>query len=103
MAVSLIPNDPEDIVETVREALSPSTYPVTIAPSCGPGLQPPSTSSIGNIDRGISGRLGRYFAMKYAAQLLHPNNNPHASIVQIADVLAGSKRNVCDASSTPET
>ncbi len=67
--ISLIPNDPDDIVETVREALSPSTYQVKDSALadrvCGVFEELNR-----QYDRGISGRLGRYFAVKYAAQLL---------------------------------
>lgn len=67
--LSLIPNDPDDIVETIREALSPSTYRVE-----DPDLADKVCAKFEELNRdhdiGISGRLGRYFAMKYASQLL---------------------------------
>lgn len=66
--ITLLPNQPDEIVETVREALSPSTY---------------SLSNLGAADKvcanfdelnqefkvGISGKIGRYFAAKYADKL----------------------------------
>ncbi len=67
--ISLLPNDPDDIVETVREALAPSTYRVKNA-----ALADDVCAAFNELNRkydvGISGRLGRYFAMKYAPQLL---------------------------------
>jgi len=67
--ISLIPNEPDDIVETVLEALAPQTYRVRQA-----ALAERACSTFDELNRqhdvGISGRLGRYFAMKYARQLL---------------------------------
>lgn len=67
--ISLIPNEPDDIVETVMEALAPQSYRVRQA-----ALAERVCSTFDELNRkhdvGISGRLGRYFAMKYARQLL---------------------------------
>jgi putative glycosyltransferase (TIGR04372 family) len=67
--ISLLPNDPDDIIETVLEALSPSTYRVPDA-----NLADRVRATFDELNRrhnlSISGRLGRYFAMKYAPQLL---------------------------------
>lgn len=67
--LTLIPNEPDDIVETVREALSPSTYQVEDV-----ALADKVCAHFDDLNRrhnvGISGRLGRYFAMKYASKLM---------------------------------
>jgi putative glycosyltransferase (TIGR04372 family) len=66
--LSLVANSSEDIIETVREALSPSTYSVACAEAADR-----TCAAFDELNRrygrGISGRLGRYFAMTYAAQL----------------------------------
>lgn len=73
--ISLVPNEPDDIVETVREALAPATYKVkdeALADKVG--------ATFDTLNRkhsvGISGRLGRYFSMKYASQLLPAQSHP---------------------------
>ena len=69
--VSLIRNDPDDIVETVREALSPSLYQEQ-DPAMSSRVKVAFKTFNERYDRGISGNLGRYYATKYAAQLLTP-------------------------------
>lgn len=72
--ISLLSNEPEDIVETVREALAPSTYSVSDA-----ALADRVCAAFEELNRkhdiGISGQLGHYFAMKYASQLLPDGKN----------------------------
>jgi len=72
--ISLIANEPDDIVETVREALAPSAYRVTHE-----AIADKVCAAFGEFnqkyDVGISGRLGRYFAMKYSSRLL-PDQGP---------------------------
>jgi putative glycosyltransferase (TIGR04372 family) len=66
--LSLVPNEADDIVETVREGLSPTTYSVLHADAADRAC-----TAFDELNRkyrrGISGRLGRYFAMKYVSQL----------------------------------
>jgi putative glycosyltransferase (TIGR04372 family) len=66
--VTLLPNDPDEIAETVAEALQPDNYKVE--------QEHVARSVLDQFDRLnhrhgtlISGRFGRYFAMKHASQL----------------------------------
>jgi putative glycosyltransferase (TIGR04372 family) len=67
--ISLVPNEPDDIIETVNEALSPAAYRVN---------DPAAADRVGatfdmlnrKFDRDISGRLGQYFAAKHASSLM---------------------------------
>jgi len=74
--ISLIPNQPDDIVETVREALAPAEYRIK-----DEALADKVCGAFDELnrryDRSISGRLGRYFAAKYAGHLL-PEQVPRA-------------------------
>ena len=67
--ITLLSLEPDDIVEAVREALSPSTYHVSDA-----GLAARVYREFDELNQqfklGISGRLGRYYSAKYAAKLL---------------------------------
>lgn len=67
--ISLVPNRPDDIVETVREALAPAEYRVK-----DEALADKVCDTFDNLNRryhrSISGRLGRYFAAKYADYLV---------------------------------
>lgn len=76
--ISLIPNDPEDIVEAVREALSPATYRVSDASRANEVLAAFDALN-GKHDVGISGRLGRHFAAKYATELLDADKGDELS------------------------
>ncbi len=67
--ITLVPNEPDDMIETVREALSPSTYRVA-SPEFADEVCATFDALNQKYHRGISGRIGRYFAMKYASQLL---------------------------------
>ena len=73
--VSLIPNQPDDLVEAVREALAPSAYKVP-----DEALANRVCAVFDDLNRkhnvGISGRLGRHFAQKYASQLVHDGSHP---------------------------
>jgi putative glycosyltransferase (TIGR04372 family) len=80
--ISLIPNEPDEIVETVMEALAPQSYRVREA-----ALAERVCATFDELnhrhDVGISGRLGRYFAMKHARRLLpapHATANAHAGL-----------------------
>jgi putative glycosyltransferase (TIGR04372 family) len=75
VGITLIPNDPDEITETVLEALSPSTYTVD-APERAEAVRVEFDSLNSRHDRGISGQLGKYFSMKYAPQLLSGGGNP---------------------------
>jgi putative glycosyltransferase (TIGR04372 family) len=67
--ISLVPNEPDDITETVLEALAESSYQVA-----DEDLAERVCAAFAELNYrykvGISGRLGRYFAAKYAARLL---------------------------------
>jgi putative glycosyltransferase (TIGR04372 family) len=73
--ISLIPNEPDDIVETVMEALAPRSYRVR-QPAVADRVCATFDEFNRRHDVGVSGRLGRYFAMKYAGHLLPA---PHLS------------------------
>jgi putative glycosyltransferase (TIGR04372 family) len=73
--LSLIPNDADDIAETVLEALSGGGERAGNA-----GIAESVCAHFDELnrkyERGISGRLGRYFAMKHAASLLREAHQP---------------------------
>lgn len=76
--ISLIPNQPDDIVETVREALAPAEYRVK-----DEALADKVCDTFDDLNRrydcSISGRLGRYFAAKYAGCILPDRaSQPHS-------------------------
>lgn len=66
--ISLIPNEPDDIIQTVRESLSPSTYQVQNSELANQ-VRDHFNEISNQYGREITGRLGLYFAAKYAAQL----------------------------------
>jgi len=70
--ISLIPNEPDDITETVREALSPATYRVRDA-AAADAVAAVFDELNERHNLSISGKLGRYFAAKYASRLLEPS------------------------------
>jgi putative glycosyltransferase (TIGR04372 family) len=93
--ISLIPNEPDDIVETVMEALAPQSYRVRQA-----ALAERVCATFAELNRqhdvGISGRLGRYFAMKHARQLLpapHPTANDYPGPQPDDDDAPGARAN----------
>lgn len=73
VGLTLIPSDPDNVVEIDKEAQSPSTYQVAI-----PSLADQVCANFDDLNRrhnvGISGRLGRYFAMEYASKLMKTNS-----------------------------
>jgi len=69
--ISLIPNSPDAIVDTVREALGASPH-APIKRDDADRTRQAFEQLNARYDRGISGKLGRYFSAKYAGQLLPP-------------------------------
>lgn len=67
--ISLLPLEPDDLIETAREALSPSDYHVA-DPAAADRVAREFDELNRQFDHCISGRLGRYFSAKYATKLL---------------------------------
>ena len=89
--ISTVPNESDDIVETVREALAPSNYSVTdeaLADKVCAVFDELNRRS----NRGISGRLGRYFAAKYASLLLPIQTHSHDVAPSISQPLPSQTR-----------
>jgi len=78
--ITLLPNEADDITETVREALSPATYSVPNEAAADQVLAQFAELNRKH-DRGISGRLGRYFAMKHAAKLLGSDDDERLAVL----------------------
>lgn len=72
--LTLIPNEPDDILEAVREALSPTTYQVEDSARADEVCRQFDDLNR-RYDVGISGRLSRYFAAKYASDLMPPDQH----------------------------
>ncbi len=66
--VILLPNSSDDIVETVDEALQPDSYSIQNE-EVGRSILERLKNLNAEHGTEISGRLGRYFATKYAAKL----------------------------------